>query len=109
MIKLIVNKQELSIVTSKVVSGTHQYLTVEGDFKGNDWTGLRKWVHFTMGNFNYIVPMQNDKIEASAQLDLTEGTWEVYVHGNLTTDSEVTERITTDVQLLYVDAPHGKL
>lgn len=106
MIKLIINRQELSIVTSKVVAGTHQYLTVEADFKGSDWTDLRKWVHFSMGGQSYIIPMQNDKIEATAQLDLTEGTWEVYVHGNLIEDDAVTERITTDVKLLFVEAPH---
>lgn len=106
MIKLIINNQELSIVTQKVVSGTHDYLTVEADFKGSAWDGLRKWVHFTMGQFNYIIPMTNDAIEASMHLDLTEGAWAVYVHGNLLEDDEVTERITTDIKYLYVDAPH---
>lgn len=106
MIKLIVNNQELSIVTQKVVSGTHDYLTVEADFKGSTWDGLRKWVHFTMGEFNYIMPMLDDAIAEDMHLDLTEGTWEVYVHGNLIEDDEVTERITTDIKYLYVDAPH---
>lgn len=106
MIKLIVNNQELSIVTQKVVSGTHDYLTVEADFKGSTWDGLRKWVHFSMGEFNYIMPMLDDAIAEDMHLDLTEGTWEVYVHGNLVTDDEVTERITTDIKYLYVDAPH---
>lgn len=106
MIKLIVNNQELSIVTQKVVSGTHDYLTVEADFKGSAWTGLRKWVHFTMGQFSYILPMTDDTIDASMHLDLTEGTWQVYVHGNLATDDDVVERITTDIKYLYVDAPH---
>lgn len=106
MIKLIVNNQELSIVTQKVVSGTHDYLTVEADFKGSAWDGLRKWVHFTMGQFNYIMPMTDDAIDASMHLDLTEGTWQVYVHGNLVTDDEVIERITTDIKYLFVEAPH---
>ena len=106
MIKLIVNNQELSIVTQKVVSGTHDYLTVEADFKGETWEDLRKWVHFTMGSFNYVLPMTDDKITADMHLDLTEGTWQVYVHGNLVSDNEVTERITTDIKYLYVDAPH---
>lgn len=106
MIKLIVNNQELSIVTQKVVSGTHDYLTVEADFKGSTWDGLRKWVHFSMGEFNYIMPMLDDAIAEDQHLDLTEGTWEVYVHGNLVEDDEVTERITTDIKYLYVDAPH---
>ncbi len=106
MIKLIVNNQELSIVTQKVVAGTHDYLTVEADFKGNAWDGLRKWVHFTMGQFNYVMPMTDDAIDASMHLDLTEGTWQVYVHGNLVTDDEVTERITTDIKYLFVEAPH---
>ena len=105
MIKLIVNNQELSIVTPKVVSGTHNYLTVEAEFKGSDWEGLRKWVHFTMGEFNYLLPMVNDEIPAEQHLDLTEGSWEVYVHGNLVNDEVVTERVTTDIKYLYVEAP----
>jgi len=106
MIKLIINAQELAIVTQKVVAGTHNYLTVEADFKGSDWTGLRKWVHFTMGPFSYILPMEDDKITEEQHLDLTEGTWEVYVHGNELTDDEVTERVTTDIKYLFVEAPH---
>lgn len=105
MIKLIVNNQELSIVTQKVVSGTHNFLTVEAEFKGSAWDGLRKWVHFTMGQFNYIIPMLDDKITADQHLDLTEGSWEVYVHGNLSNDEAVTERVTTDIKYLYVEAP----
>lgn len=105
MIKLIVNNQELSIVTQKVVSGTHNFLTVEAEFKGSAWDGLRKWVHFTMGQFNYIMPMLDDKITADQHLDLTEGSWEVYVHGNLSSDEAVTERVTTDIKYLYVEAP----
>lgn len=107
MIKLIVNNQELSIVTQKVVSGTHNFLTVEAEFKGSAWDSLRKWVHFTMGQFNYIMPMLDDKIEADQHLDLTEGSWEVYVHGNYVNDEAVTERVTTDIKYLYVEAPFG--
>lgn len=106
MIKLIINAQELAIVTQKVVAGSHNYLTVEADFKGSDWTGLQKWVHFTMGPFSYILPMEDDKITEEQHLDLTEGTWEVYVHGNELTDDEVTERVTTDIKYLFVEAPH---
>lgn len=105
MIKLLVNNQELSIVTPKVISGTHNYLTVEAEFKGSDWDGLRKWVHFTMGDFNYLLPMVNDEIPAEQHLDLTEGAWEVYVHGNLVADEAVTERVTTEIKYLYVEAP----
>ena len=106
MIKLIVVGQELSIVTQKVVSGTHDYLTVSASFKGSDWTNLRKWVHFTMGEHAYIVPMTDDAIGEEMHLDLTEGTWEIYVHGNEVTDDEVTQRVTTNIEYLYVEAPH---
>lgn len=106
MIRLIVVGQELSIVTKKVVAGTHDYLTVKATFKGDDWTDLRKWVHFTMGEDTYIIPMTDDAIGEEMHLDLTEGTWEVYVHGNELEDDEVTQRITTDVKYLYVEAPH---
>lgn len=106
MIKLLIAGQTLSVVTQKVVSGTHDYLEVEGSFRTPDWNNMRKWVHFHQGNYDFILPMHNDRIEATQHLDLTEGTWDVYVHGNYADDSEVTERITTDVKYLWVEGPH---
>ena len=106
MIKLTIVGQTLSIVTSKVVAGTHSYLEVEGSFRTPDWRELRKWVHFIKGEYNYVLPMHEDRIGAEQHLDLTEGTWEVYVHGNYLEDDEVTERVTTGIEYLYVEGPH---
>ena len=106
MIKLTITGQTLSIVTQKVVSGTHDYLEVEGNFRTPDWFDVRKWVHFTKGEYNYVLPMHDDRISAEQHLDLTEGTWDVYVHGNYLEDDDVTERITTEVRYLYVEGPH---
>ena len=105
MIKLIVLGQTLSIVTSKVVAGTHRYLEVEGDFKGDDWEGFRKWVHFQDPGrtVHYVLPMYNDKITAEQMLDLTGGTWDVHVHGNYETDDEDLVRIETEVRHLFVE------
>ena len=105
MIKLIILGQTLSIVTSKVVAGTHRYLEVEGDFKGDDWEDFRKWVHFQDPGrtVHYVLPMHNDKITAEQMLDLTAGTWDVHVHGNLPTDDDDLVRIETEIRQLFVE------
>lgn len=105
MIKLIILGQTLSIVTSKVVAGTHRYLEVEGDFKGDDWEGFRKWIHFQDPGrtVHYVLPMYNDRISAEQMLDLTGGTWDVRVHGNYETDDEDLVRIETEVRQLFVE------
>lgn len=101
----IIVHQTLSIVNRQVVAGTHNYLTVNARFKGDDWTGLRKWVHFIAGEgaAEYILPMTDDRITEDQHLDLTGGTWKVYIHGNYLEDDDVTERITTNKEYLYVE------
>lgn len=105
MIKLIILGQTMSIVTSKVVAGTHRYLEVEGDFKGDDWEGFRKWVHFQDPGktVHYVLPMYDDRITAEQMLDLTAGTWDVHVHGNLPTDDDDLVRIETEPRQLFVE------
>lgn len=104
MLRFIINGQRLSLVTGKVVSGTHNYLTAELDCHGPDWNGLRKWAHFKMGDeVHYVLPMHDDRITEEQHLDLTGGTWTVYIHGNRVEDEEVTERVTTNEVYLFVE------
>lgn len=104
MLRFIINGQRLSLVTGKVVSGTHNYLTAELDCHGPGWNGLRKWAHFKMGDeVHYVLPMHDDRITEEQHLDLTGGTWTVYIHGNRVEDEEVTERVTTNEVYLFVE------
>lgn len=106
MIKLTVTGQTLSVATQKVVSGTHDYLEVELHARTPDWENLRKWVHFIKDELHYIYPFHDDRVSAEQHVDLTAGTWEVYVHGNYSEDDDVVERVTTEIRYLLVEGPH---
>ncbi len=101
MIKLLINQQALSVVTPVVVAGTDEYLTLSASFTP-DWEGLSKYVHFIMGDQHLTFAMTDNIIREEARMNLTRGTWEVYVVGTLYENEELTQRITTETQLLEV-------
>lgn len=104
MIKFLVVGQQLRIVTPVVVSDTINYLEAEAEFKGEAWEeiGLSKWVHFQNGDDIYSVPLFNDKIIPEQGLNLTAGTWEVFLTGTVLEDDTETVRVTTTSELLQV-------
>ncbi len=101
MIKLLINQQALSVVTPVVVAGTDEYLTLNASFTP-DWEGLSKYVHFIMGDQHLTFAMTDNTIREEARMNLTRGTWEVYVVGTLYENEELIQRITTETQLLEV-------
>ena len=106
MIKFLVVGQQLKIVTPIVVADTHNYQTAAAVFRGSEWEPCSKWAHFIKDDDIYDVPFHNDEIAADQSLDLTAGTWQVYIHGNAydaETDT-VTTRITTNTAYLKVEA-----
>lgn len=106
MIKFLVVGQQLKIVTPIVVADTHNYQTASAVFRGSEWEPCSKWAHFIKDGVTYDVPIHNDEITADQSLDLTAGTWQVYIHGNAydaETDT-VTTRITTNTAYLKVEA-----
>ncbi|MCI7728002.1 MAG: hypothetical protein MSH58_12875 [Clostridiales bacterium] len=106
MIKFLVTGQQLKIVTPIVVADTHNYQTASAVFRGSEWEPCSKWAHFIKDGVTYDVPFHSDEITADQSLDLTAGTWQVYIHGNAydaDTDT-VTTRITTNTAYLKVEA-----
>lgn len=106
MIKFLVTGQQLKIVTPIVVADTHNYQTAAAVFRGTEWEPCSKWAHFIKDGDTYDVPFHSDEITADQSLDLTAGTWQVYIHGNAydaDTDT-VTTRITTNTAYLKVEA-----
>lgn len=104
MIKFLVTGQQLQIVTPAVVADSHNYITAEATFVGDDWDNTYKWAHFTLDDKTYHVPFYNNQIYASQHLDLTEGTWRVYLTGNELIDGTTVTRITTSSEILFVEA-----
>ena len=85
--------QMLKGKTGMLVSDTIDYIDAEFDFRTDDWKGLSKWAHFSKGRETYSVNLIDDKITKDMHLNLSEGRWEVKLHGN---DPDGTLRITTN-------------
>lgn len=97
-----INKQSLRIGQNLVVTGTIDYLEAEFHFT-NDWTGLQKWAHFTCSDKDFKILLDDDdRITQDKHLNLTTGTWTVWLHGDELHDGEVKQRATTDQQTITV-------
>lgn len=103
MINAVVKGQGLKINHPKVVADTIAYLEMSVEFKTTDWDDLVKYVHFTLGDDRYTFELVDDKITQDMHLDLTEGEWEVSIHGAEYLDGELKQRITTEPVVLYVN------
>lgn len=102
MLDFRVSNQTLSrLLSPSIVSDTINYITAKFEFT-SDWDGLSKWVHFSQGDTSYIVELHDDQIEATQGLNLGEGIWEVYLHGNAFDGNTVTQRITTSITEISV-------
>ena len=106
MIQFLITGQQLNIVTPIVVADSHNYQTATGTFKGDEWENCTKWAHFILDDTTYDIPFHSDKITADQSLDLTAGTWKVYITGHIYDEEEetVVVRITTSTALLKVEA-----
>lgn len=94
--------QELQIQAPVIVSDSINFLTAQFFFQTEEWRGLSKWAHFKQGENVYDFALEDDRIEKDAHLNLSDGEWEIYIHGNEFADGEVIERITTEIVTLAV-------
>lgn len=100
-IKLTIKGQKLAVCQETIAEQTIDYLEAEATFS-SEWNGLTKFVHFTKGEENYVIMLENDKITKDMHLNLSKGEWIISLHGNQIVEGEVVERITTTVAQLYV-------
>jgi len=104
MIRAFVSGQTLRLSQSRVVADTIDYLVARFLFTGADWNGLEKWMHLQQGEYHYAIKLTDDQTRREDHLNLTEGQWLIWLHGNEVVDGEVTERITTNVCAFTVEA-----
>lgn len=90
--------QRLLMNAPLVVEGTIDYIEALFEFHDADWKDADKWAHFTKGDTNYIVRLNDDRIEKTAHLNLDDGYWKVFVHGSTASG----QRITTEEVELHV-------
>lgn len=104
MIQGTIKGQTLYAYADKMVSGTIDYLTAEFKFS-KDWNGLSKWAHFTQGETTYDVFLVDDKIPEQAHLNLSEGEWQMYLHGvKYEPEEQIAQRITTNIVVVHVES-----
>jgi hypothetical protein len=101
LLKFTIRNQNLSCGKIRLISGTIDYVEAGFNFLTEDWSGFSKWAHFTKGKEKYSINLIDDKISKDMHLNLSEGTWEVKLHG---TDPEGTTRITTNTVFVTVDS-----
>lgn len=104
MITGFVRGQQLKLSSPLIVADTIDYLTALFTFHTRDWAGMETWTHWQNGAVVYDVPLTDDQITEDAHLNLSAGTWEVWVHGNRFEDGEVVQRITTEKARIEVIA-----
>ncbi len=92
-----VRGQELKLSSPLVVSDTIDYLTVAFTFQTSDWDGTEKWSHWQNGGEVYDIKLdKEDRITEEQHLNLSDGTWKVWLHGVRYHDGVTTQRITTN-------------
>lgn len=102
-------RQHLKLNDTHVVADTIDYLEAKFVFRTDDWDGLEKWAHFAGSDGTvYDVRLTDDCIRKEDHLNLSAGTWNVYLHGNEFADGKVLQRITTNSEILCVE-PAGIL
>ena len=89
--------QSLSLSSPTIASGTIDHLTAFFTFLSSEWEQCNEiWVHFSQGDTVYDAEIVEGKVEKNQHINLDKGEWEVYVHGNVTANGVVVERITTE-------------
>lgn len=95
--------QSFSLSSPTIASGTIDHLTAVFTFLSSEWEQCNEiWVHFSQGDTVYDAEIIEGKVNKDQHINLDKGEWEVYVHGNVTANGEVVERITTEKETLFV-------
>lgn len=88
---------------SAIVAGSINYITADATFISEDWDGLEKWVHFVQKEKHYVINLIGNEIKSDIGLNLCEGMWYAYIHGNQNMNGRVLCRITTNRVYFSVD------
>lgn len=103
MIRGKVTGQVLQLAKNTTVSDSKNYISARFVFS-LDWLDLTKTVHFRNGENQADVTLVDDGITQDRGIDLSAGTWDVWLHGAAYNEStgDLEERITTTTAKLVV-------
>lgn len=100
MITGIVKGQELRLSSPAIVSDTIDYLEAVFTFTTADWDDYPAiYAHFEHGVSQYTVKLVSGAIGRDKHLNLSTGTWNVYLHGSDDNGSRITTTIANLVVL----------
>ena len=88
-----VKGQTLKVSQPVVVSNSIDYLEMKFIFQSREWMQLAKVAHFKKGPNIYDIVLTGGCVRREDHLNLEDGEWEVYVHGN---DLDGVMRVTTE-------------
>ena len=92
--------QKLELLHSLVAADTLDYLTGSFSFLSSDWEGLTKFVHFSKDDVSYSAQLnEENKFTEDAHVNLSEGIWNVYLHGNKYENGQVIQNGTNNYNL----------
>lgn len=104
ILQMMVKGQTLIVKNPPVVSKTVNYIDAAIVFQTIDWDGLDVFLHFKKKGTDkaYIVDVIDGKAGRANGINLDEGTWEIWVHGQIMENDVLKIRITTEKVKLYV-------
>lgn len=103
-INLKVCGQNLVVMADAIVSGTIRHIDLEyTNGTPEEWDGLDVWAHFAKGEEVYDVLMVDGHMPEGYGLNLTEGLWTIYMHGDEQIDGQIYHRATTNSVKFYVE------
>lgn len=94
--------QSISVSQDVIAASTVDYITAKINFS-SAWKGLDSWLHLEKDAESYAISIGPDGvIDANEHLNLGEGAWRLWAHGDSVEDGVTTRRITTTVATLFV-------
>ena len=81
MMEFYVTGQTVRFASPLIAANSRDYLQASFYFSGGAWDGYSKWAHFRQGDTVYDINLENDRINKDMHLNLSIGSWEVYLTG----------------------------
>ena len=83
MMEFYITDQTIRFACPVIAANSRDFLQARFYFSGNTWEGYSKWAHFRQGETVYDLNLVDDEIKRDMHLNLSIGSWEVYLTGNM--------------------------
>lgn len=83
MMEFYISGQSIRYASPVIAANSRDFLRARFHFSGSTWDGYSKWAHFRQGETVYDLNLIDDEIKSDMHLNLSIGSWEMYLTGNL--------------------------